>query len=319
MNREATVWTVLFVCGVSFLAYRAVGTERGVGNKYVIAVETAGVMDEATGKMVSYKPTDVTSTEPLSVRREIRYQSTTRDTPNARWSLSNTLGLWIAALLTLFAFSYLYKDNVCYKLTESVIVGVSAGYWMVLNFWEVLVAKLLVKLSPDAARYAFLPDTPPNAEADLWYLIPLIVGCLVFCRWVPRISYLARWPLAFVVGTTAGLKLIQFIEADFIAQIRSTILPLIVLDRHSVVGMPFIDWKQSIQNIVLVASVLASLTYFYFSVEHKGLVGRVSRAGVWVLMITFGASFALTVMGRITLLTMRLQFLFDDWLGIVRA
>ena len=35
-------------------------------------------------------------------------------------------------------------------------------------------------------------------------------------------------------------------------------------------------------------------------------------------MISFGASFALTVMGRITLLTMRLQFLFDDWLGFVR-
>ena len=319
MNRETTIWTVLFVCGVSFLGYRAVGTERGVGNKYVIAVETIGVRDEATGKMIPYKPTDATSTKPSSVRGEVRYQSTTRDIPNARWSLSNTLGVWIAALLTLFAFSYLYKDNVCYKLTESIIVGVSAGYWMVLSFWEVLVAKLLVKLSPDAARYAFLPDTPPNAAADLWYLVPLVVGCLVFCRWVPRISYLARWPLAFVVGTTAGLKLIQFIEADFIAQIRSTILPLIVLNRQSVVGWVSIDWKQSIQNIVLVASVLASLTYFYFSIEHKGLVGRVSRAGVWVLMITFGASFALTVMGRITLLTMRLQFLFDDWLGIVRG
>jgi len=69
---------------------------------------------------------------------------------------------------------------------------------------------------------------------------------------------------------------------------------------------------------VIVVSVLSSLTYFYFSVEHKGWVGRISRVGIWVLMISFGASFALTVMGRITLLTMRLQFLFDDWLGLVR-
>ena len=69
---------------------------------------------------------------------------------------------------------------------------------------------------------------------------------------------------------------------------------------------------------MIVVSVLSSLTYFYFSVEHKGWVGRISRVGIWVLMISFGASFALTVMGRITLLTMRLQFLFDDWLGLVR-
>ena len=124
-------------------------------------------------------------------------------------------------------------------------------------------------------------------------------------------------PLAFIVGTTAGLKLILFLNADFVRQIRSTMLPLIVYSVGSSGSREF-DWYQSLQNLVIVVSVLSSLTYFYFSVEHKGIVGRISRVGVWVLMISFGASFALTVMGRITLLTMRLQFLFDDWLGLVK-
>jgi hypothetical protein len=202
-----------------------------------------------------------------------------------------------------------------YKFAESIIVGVSAGYWIVLSFWEVLVAKIMVKLTPDLARYAFLPDTPQDLKPDYLYLIPVLLGCLVFCRLIPKVSWLGRWPLAFVVGTTAGLKLILFLNADFIQQIRSTILPLIVFTMDES-GRQF-NWKQSIQNIVLVVSVLSSLTYFYFSVEHKGLVGRISRMGIWVLMISFGASFALTVMGRITLLTMRLQFLFGDWLGLV--
>ena len=98
----------------------------------------------------------------------------------------------------------------------------------------------------------------------------------------------------------------------------SGLLPLLVFTTDASTKVTAFDWKQSVQNIVLVAGVLSSLTYFYFSVEHKGMVGRVSKAGVWVLMITFGASFALTVMGRITLLTMRFQFLFNDWLGIVQ-
>ena len=34
-------------------------------------------------------------------------------------------------------------------------------------------------------------------------------------------------------------------------------------------------------------------------------------------MITFGASFGMTVMGRISLLAARLQFLFDDWLWMI--
>ena len=34
-------------------------------------------------------------------------------------------------------------------------------------------------------------------------------------------------------------------------------------------------------------------------------------------MITFGAGFGYTVMGRIALLAERLQFLFDDWLWLI--
>ena len=63
--------------------------------------------------------------------------------------------------------------------------------------------------------------------------------------------------------------------------------------------------------------MLSVLVYFLFSVEHKGLVGRVARLGIGVLMITFGASFGMTVMGRISLLAARLQFLFDDWLWMI--
>jgi hypothetical protein len=34
-------------------------------------------------------------------------------------------------------------------------------------------------------------------------------------------------------------------------------------------------------------------------------------------MLTFGASFGYTVMGRISLLVGRLTFLFHDWLGLI--
>ena len=313
MNRETWFWSILFVCGAGFLAFQQFNTQRGVGQQYVIPVETVGQIDEA-GKVSPVTPGETIAAARL--RRSVRYDKVSSDDPRAIWSLSRTVGIWISALLTLAVFSYLYRDNVFYKLAESIIVGVSAGYWIVLNVWEVMIAKVLVKLAPGVARYAFLPDISPDAKPDYAYIIPVVLGSLVFCRLIPRIGWLGRWPLAFVVGMTAGLKLILILNADFIQQIKSTILPFIVF-AASETGRE-IDWKQSIQNMVLVFSVIASLTYFYFSVEHKGIVGRISRAGVWVLMISFGASFALTVMGRITLLTMRLQFLFDDWLGLVK-
>jgi hypothetical protein len=63
--------------------------------------------------------------------------------------------------------------------------------------------------------------------------------------------------------------------------------------------------------------VLSALVYFLFSVEHKGIVGRIAKVGTWVLMISFGAAFGYTVMGRIALLAIRFEFLFDDWLWVI--
>ncbi|MFQ5500167.1 MAG: hypothetical protein ACE5FH_10905, partial [Candidatus Zixiibacteriota bacterium] len=68
---------------------------------------------------------------------------------------------------------------------------------------------------------------------------------------------------------------------------------------------------------VILIGVITGLVYFFFSKEHTGLFGSASRVGIWVLMITFGASFGYTVMGRISLLVGRLTFLFGDWLGLV--
>ena len=46
-------------------------------------------------------------------------------------------------------------------------------------------------------------------------------------------------------------------------------------------------------------------------------MGKTAKLGSWVLMITFGAAFGFTVMGRIALLAIRLEFLFDDWLWLI--
>jgi len=49
--------------------------------------------------------------------------------------------------------------------------------------------------------------------------------------------------------------------------------------------------------------------YFFFSVEHTGGIGVLSRVGIWVLMVTFGAAFGYTVMARISLLIGRMEAL----------
>ncbi|MDZ4688904.1 MAG: hypothetical protein SH850_27830 [Planctomycetaceae bacterium] len=289
MSREMRLWTVLFVLGGLALLAKGTLTESGLGRLYVKPARTA-----EQGEVIAW-----TAAEPMET--------------DARLSPARTVGLWIAAFLTLGIFSYLYRDNVLYKLAESIIVGVSAGYYFVAGFWDSIVAQLLVELAPDFTRAHFRPGFDlTRHDTDWWFVVPLVLSVFLFCKFVPGVGWLARWPLAFVVGTFAGLRLVLFLDADFVSQIRNTIMPLVV---YSADGS-FLVWS-SLRNLGIILSVLACLTYFFFSVEHKGAIGRVSRIGIWVLMITFGASFAFTVMGRITLLTKRFEFLFVDWLRLI--
>ena len=62
-----------------------------------------------------------------------------------------------------------------------------------------------------------------------------------------------------------------------------------------------------INEIIILIGVICGLVYFFFSKEHTGIVGKVSRIGVYFLMIKFGASFGFAVMGRISLLIGRFE------------
>jgi hypothetical protein len=294
MRRESVIWTILFVAGGLFLLYRGFSSPNGLGKAYI--------------KLQRIKPDSATD-------QRMKYVNATFNEAReggARLSIARTVGLWVAAFFTLAIFSFVYRDNVFYKLAEAVFVGVTAAYWMVAGFWEGIVSKLLANLAPDLVRAWSLPDLKPSQQANFVYVVPLILGIMVLWRLAPRGGWIARWPLAFVVGTFAGIKLISFLDADFVSQIRSTIVPFVVLTATG----SFDVWA-SLRNMGLVFGVLSCLIYFFFSVEHRGLVGRIARVGVWFLMITFGASFAFTVMGRIALFAARISFLFDDWLWLI--
>jgi hypothetical protein len=220
---------------------------------------------------------------------------------------SHDFGVWIGAALTLCVFSFLYKDNPFYKFAEHLFVGVSAGYYIVLNFWTVIDANLLRPLQ--AAFGGELPGGPfvfQIGNYGIWLIIPGILGVLLFTRLVGRIDWLSRWSLAVIIGVYAGLKTTGFAQGDLVAQVQASLQPLWIQ------GNP---WA-SLNAILFTVGLLCSLLFFFYSREHKGVLGGISRVGVWFLMLSFGAGYGYTVMSRVSLLIGRFQFLFEDWLRI---
>jgi len=230
---------------------------------------------------------------------------------------SAILGAWVAAFLTIGIFSYLYKDNPFYKAAEHLFVGVSAGYLLSLGFWTQLQPNLFGRLfpakhyDPDTITYTiynvlsfFSSSIFPEGGIDkghdqhLTYLIPLALGMMMLLSLIPRFSWMARWGIAYVVGMAAGLKAYGYLNSNVLGQIKGTAVNLLDF------SLPVFSLSSPsiFNNIIIFVGTICGLLYFYFSKEHKGLLGKASKIGIYFLMISFGASFGFAVMGRISLL-----------------
>ncbi len=191
----------------------------------------------------------------------------------------------VAGVLTLAIFSFLYKENPVYRAAEHILVGVSVGYYLVILVEETILSKVIKPLFWDGS---------------LIVVIPTVLGLMMFARLSKKRGYIARVPLALLIGAGAGVSIPAMLYARIIKQMSASMLPLF-----------------TVSGIVVFVGVITTIVYFYFSREQKGWFGYMAKTGTYFLMVFFGATFGYTVMSRVTLLIGRLEFLFTDFLGFL--
>lgn len=202
--------------------------------------------------------------------------------------------VWIAAVLTLCIFSFLYKENAFYRFAEHLFVGISAGYGVAIYWNNAIVPNLYV---------------PIVHQHNFWFIIPGLLGLLFFFRFNAKTGWLILIPLAVLLGTGSGMALAPTIQADVLKQMQSAISDATNLE----LGGWSLVW-----GLVAFVGVLTTLSYFFFSREQKGALKVSANIGIWFIMIGFGASFGNTVMARVSLLIGRVQFLLTDWIHVIK-
>lgn len=208
--------------------------------------------------------------------------------------MSHDPWVWVAAILSLCIFSFLYKDNPLYRFAEHIFVGVSLGY-IVTIVWHNM----------------FYPNvwTPIVKEGNLLYIIPAFIGALYITRFIPKVSWLVRIPISWVLGWTSGVSIPLMFQANIFKQVQGTIVVPEIFGSNPTEG---------IGALIVLFGVLGTLSYFFFSRKETGVMGNLAKIGIVFIMIGFGATFGLTVMARLSLLIGRFQFLLRDWLGIIK-
>ena len=208
--------------------------------------------------------------------------------------VSTEIGVWIGAMFTLFIYSYFIKNeqNIAFRFAQSTVVGCALGYIIALVMVKNVDTLAITKIS----------------QGELIYILPILLGLMVYAKFIPKYAYLARTPISLIVSVGLALGARGALETQIYKQVISTAnLPIIGV-------IPI----TSLNSILFVIGVVSALFYFFFTL-NPGMANKtqpLSTLGRYYLMIYFGTKFGATVMSRLTLVIGRIQFLLFDFLGL---
>jgi hypothetical protein len=201
-----------------------------------------------------------------------------------------SIGLLLGALFIMMVYSgYLYKETIWIHVAEHVFIGASVGY----------MAVLAIKNIVDNAW-------TPLAGGKYSYLLPILLGLMLFLRYSKKTSFLSRWPLALMIGVGTGLAIKGVVIAWLISQIQST------------AKIATTSPGAIINSLIILVGVIAGLVALIETREQTGRMTKpVVSLGRTYLMAFFGVAFGLTVMTRFSVLFGGIEYILRAF-GLVR-
>lgn len=205
-------------------------------------------------------------------------------------NISNDIWMWTTAICILAMWTFLFKENPIFRAAEHLFVGSTAGHAIGMAVGNI-------------HRYGF---NPLVQKQQFLLLVPLVLGVMLYARFIPKIAWLSRYPVAFLVGVGTGQSIYTSLRTQVINQSIGAM--------YKIPGNTALD---TVNALISVVGLLAVLSYFIFTIPLKGGLAQFSKSGRWIMMVTFGVAFGNVVAGRISVLLGELTKILGDWLGMM--
>jgi len=235
-------------------------------------------------------------------------------TPSVIW---DTIGLSLGFILSLFVFSYIFRDNVLFRLAMHLFIGVAAGYAAVAVWYSVLWPQL------------FQPIHRLGRDWQGWLLliVPWILSLLLLTKTTKRFSHLGTPSLAFLLGVGMAAAVGGAITGTVIPQIRAAIAAfdssnhsLLINNQYSGgfnSGFPMTGYLNA--GVMLLATI-STLVYFQFnrketnleSQEEVGWLDGIVWIGKLSIVVALGVVFAGVLTASFTALVERVDFILTN-------
>ena len=167
-------------------------------------------------------------------------------------SIVDLIGVWIGVFVTLMVLSFLYRESVFFRLAEYIFIGLASGYAFAASL------RLFINQALN----------PIFVDGNLTFIIPVVLGALFYAQFTKKYSSWYRLPLSLSIGYGLGVTIWSVFAEFFVRQITATMLPII--NASALV---------TLDNVVLIAGTILSLSYFILHREQKGVWGGFTKIG----------------------------------------
>jgi hypothetical protein len=208
--------------------------------------------------------------------------------------LLTELGLWISAFYILSVYSYLYKYNKFFKFAEHTLIGAAAGHYLTMGYTNIRslgIANIMA--------------------GKIFYIVPFILGLLLFARFSQEYSWMMKYGLALMIGVSIAIRVRALVITTILTQVQSTVKTISFADPSSILN-----------SVVLLGLVISTMLYFLFTERLTPKDGSplsyIGKTGRYGIMVALGYYLGQTVMTRLAFVINRLEFLLFEWLRIPR-
>lgn len=213
------------------------------------------------------------------------------------------IGGWVSLVLTLLVFSYLLGDNFLYRIAVHLLVGVAAGYTVIVALESVVVPWLNETLLAESDGRSAASMSGLRAAG----MVPLLIGALLLLKLSPRRAHWGNLGLAFVIGVGAAVAIV--------GAVAGTVVPL-AREAGERLGEDATDGA-----VILIGAITTLLYFQYFAVERHGEVERprifrvVGGVGQVFITLALGALYAGAILSSLAIFSdvirEQLEFILD--------
>jgi hypothetical protein len=218
--------------------------------------------------------------------------------------LADVLGAFIGFILTLLVFSYIFGDNLLFRITIHIFIGVAAGYTLAIAVNNVIWPQLIIPLLTGGYQNILL------------LLIPLGLSLLLLTKVSDRFSILGTPVMAYLVGvgaaTVIGGAVFGTLFPQALAAMNAFDQQLVFQSGGALAGAGNFG-----NASLMLVGTLTTLAYFQFSMRTQRAgpsegplwLRVISWIGQGFIAITFGAIFAGVYAAALTAMIERWNFL----------